>query len=141
VLLGSPVARGFIVTLLEDNGGRERPLLPSLTELVVVGFSSYQLSSLPLCDALMKRVEQGIPLEILDLRTISASHLAGDTEDWLRSLSEIVVVVLDPEKTSEAMEQIESVWKTVARGRGLFLDIDDSREEGRPDTDSDEIGG
>jgi hypothetical protein len=53
--------------LSEGDAGRERPLLPSLTELVVVDISLYALSTLPLCDTLMKRVEQGVPLEMLDL--------------------------------------------------------------------------
>lgn len=124
VLLGSTVASGSIVMLLEDNGGRERPLLPSLTELVVVGFPLDELSFHPLCDALMKRVEQGVLVEMLDLR-MCIPHLRGHTENWLRSLSEIVVDVLGPEKT-ETMEQMMSMWKTVARGP--FVDIDDSRE-------------
>ena len=36
VLLSPLTARGFIEMLLEDDGGRSRPMLPSLTELVIV---------------------------------------------------------------------------------------------------------
>jgi hypothetical protein len=68
VRLGPAAARGFIVMLMQDKGELEGPLLPSLTELVMVGFSSYSISLLPLCNAFMKRVEQGVPLETLDLR-------------------------------------------------------------------------
>jgi hypothetical protein len=137
-LLWSPAARGFIETLREDNGGRERPLLPSLRELVAVG-SSHAFSILSLSDTLMKRVEQGVPLEFLDLRAISAD--GGTAKDWFRSFSEIVVDVLDPEEASEAREQIESMWNIVARVRGPLVDIDGSREESRPYTDSDETDG
>ena len=56
VRLSPHIAGGFIEMLLEDNEERERPLLPSLTESIVVDASAYDLSSLPLIDALMKRV-------------------------------------------------------------------------------------
>ena len=54
--------------LLEDDEGRERPLLPSLTELTLVDTFQDDLCCVPLCDALRKRVEQGVPLEVVDLR-------------------------------------------------------------------------
>jgi hypothetical protein len=94
--------------LLEGDGGCERPLLPSLTELVVVDISLYALSILPLYDALMKRVEQGVPLEMLDLRMCppDPKRPLSCTGDWLRSLREIVVDVLCPEKTDEEREQM-----------------------------------
>ena len=60
--------------------------------------SLYVLSFLPLCDALMKRVEQGVPVEMLDL-LMCFTHQDGRAEDWLRSLSKIVVDILGPEKT------------------------------------------
>ena len=134
MILESPVALGFVVMLLEDNGGRERPLLPSLTELVVVDFSSYVI--LLLRDALMKRVEQGVPVEMLDLR-MCTPHPGGCTENWLRSLSEIVVDVLVSENI-EAREQMMSNWETVARGPFVDIESDDFREETRSDTDSDD---
>ena len=109
-------------------GGRERPLLPSLTELVLVNFSLNALSLLPLRDVFMKRMEQGVQVEMLDLR-MCVPHLDSDcrTEDWLLSLSEIVVDVLGPEKTFEARDQMKSMWKTVARGP--FIDYDNSSED------------
>jgi hypothetical protein len=116
----SPHAAGrFVEMLLEDDGGRERPLLPSLTELIMVDFSLYSLSLLPLYDALRMRVEQGVPVERLDLRMCYA-HPDGRAEDWLQSLSEFVVDVLPPEKSFEARKQMKSMWKTVACG--LFAD-------------------
>ncbi len=89
VRLASSAARVFLEMLLEDNGGRESPLLPSLTELVLVYTALSERRTLRLCDALMKRVEQGVPLETLDLRTCLATSRAVEL------LSEIVVVVHD----------------------------------------------
>ena len=132
VLLDSPAACGFVMMLLEDSGGRERPLLPSLTELAMVDFLPSVISFLP--DALMKRVEQGVPVETLDLHTCT-SHPGGCTENWLQLLSEIVVDVLVSENT-EARKQLVSNWETVARGPFVDIESDDSREDNRSDTDS-----
>ena len=98
--------------LLAENGGCERPLLPSLRELVIVDFSPHLLYCL--CDALMKRVEQGVPVETLDLRMCLPEREWA--RDWLQLLREIVVDVLGPVETLEAREQIESMRETVARG-------------------------
>ena len=136
VRLSPAAADGFVAMLLEDNGGRhERPLLPSLTQLVMVGFSFYSLASLPLFHALMKRVKEGVPVKILDLRMC---RLHPDdpalAEPWLDYIGEIVDV-LHPE-TSEAMEQIESIWDTVAHGP--FVSHDDSSESYRSNTDDED---
>jgi hypothetical protein len=52
---------GFKMMLL-DRSNRERPLLPLLTELVLIGSTDDWIP------ALKKRTEQGVPLERLDLR-------------------------------------------------------------------------
>ena len=91
VLLARFLVCGFIEMVLEDNGGPEKPLLPSLTELVVDHASLDWLLSLPLCDALMKRVEQGVPLDILDLRTCYYHNPVA-----VQLFSEIVVDVRIP---------------------------------------------
>ena len=99
---------GFLAMLLEDDGGREKPLLPSLTQLVLAQLSLFFLSLRPLREVLMKRIEQGVPVEILDLRNCHGYwpdlHKHSSTEDWLQSLSEIVVDVLVPGKPFDAME-------------------------------------
>jgi hypothetical protein len=137
VRLSHPAAIGFVAMLLADNGGRERPLLPSLREIVIANFSSHLLRCL--CDALMKRVEQGVPVETLDLR-MCIPHSEDDEEtsakDWIQLLSEIVVDVLGPEETLEARKQMKSRWKTVARGP--FIDNANSRELDYSVTESDE---
>ena len=67
-------------------------------------------------------------MEMFDLRMCS-THQDGRAKDWLRSLSEIVIDILAPEKTFgfEARGQLESMWETVARG--TFVDNDNSRED------------
>ncbi|KAH8976917.1 hypothetical protein EDB86DRAFT_3110417 [Lactarius hatsudake] len=68
VRLGNSTQQGFIRMLLEENEGGESPLLPSLTELVVVQTGVDDRWTLRLCDALMRRVEKGVPLEVLDMK-------------------------------------------------------------------------
>ena len=65
VRLAPITLRGFIKALLEDC---KNPLLPSLTELVLADARLDAHLTVSLRDVLMKRVEQGVPLETLDLR-------------------------------------------------------------------------
>jgi len=109
VRLAPPINHRFIEMLLEDNGGRENPLLPSLTELVLVSTELSVRSTPRLCDALMKRVEQGVPLEVLDLRECNPDSPAAVT-----LLSEIVVEVLGPATLSERAH-IRNMWDLVVR--------------------------
>ena len=105
--LAPNVATRFIAWLRSDDWGREDPLLPSLKELVVVDAHLYEKWTLRLCGALLKRVEQGVPLEMLDLRTCRPDPgypVAG------RLLGEIVVDVWGPEETLDARAQIISRW-------------------------------
>ena len=88
--LAPPLACGFREMLLQDNGSCEYPLLPSLIELALIDVALGEHRTRRLCDALMKRVEQGVPLETLDLRTCQATSHA------VRLLSEIVVDVREP---------------------------------------------
>ena len=88
--LAPPLVQEFIEMLLQDNGSCEFPLLPSLIELSLIDVALDERRTLRLCDALMKRVDQGIPLETLDLRTSHATSHA------VQLLSEIVVDVREP---------------------------------------------
>ena len=88
------------------------PRLPVLTELVVVDYSLHELLSLPLRDALRKCMEQGVPVEKIDLR-MCVLDLDDRAEDWFWLLSEIVANVLGLEK-SKTREQTKSMWETVA---------------------------
>ncbi|KAH9004775.1 hypothetical protein EDB86DRAFT_3201255 [Lactarius hatsudake] len=123
--------------LLEDRGERECTLLSSLTELVLVDIALSARRTLRLCDALMKRVEQGVPLETLDLSKCSATSRA------IELLSEIVVDVLGPETTLNKGVQMGSVWDIATRG--LFVDddsdsswVEDDHDEDDSDTGSDD---
>jgi hypothetical protein len=101
------IATKFTDWLLADEGGCENPLLPSLKELVLVNVQLDEHRTLALCDALTKRVEQGVPLEMLDLRTCT---LDPANPGAVQLLSEIVVDVLSPEETLDARARIRSMW-------------------------------
>jgi len=68
----------------------------------------------------MKRMEQGVPVETLDIRACDPHWLV---EEWLHSLSDIAVDVLGPEGRSDA-----KLWAVV---HDPFIDNDhsDSDEE------------
>ena len=120
--LSSSATRGFTKMLLEDNWGCESPLLPSLTTLILDDTMLSSRRTLRLCDALMRRVEQGVPLETLDLCTsIASSSRAVDL------LSEIVVDVLDPAEVLEESDDMNLMWDIAARG--LTIGSDSSGED------------
>ncbi|KAI9455927.1 hypothetical protein BJY52DRAFT_615793 [Lactarius psammicola] len=133
VCLAAPAARGFKEMILEDNGGREFPLLPSLTNLVLVDTALSARRTLSLCDALMKRVEQGVPLETLGLHRCIATSRAVEL------LSEIVVDVLGAEETLDASEQAVSEWDSGARG--VFVEDDSSEVEDYDEDNADTFHG
>ncbi|KAN0127940.1 hypothetical protein V8E53_014288 [Lactarius tabidus] len=90
--LASPAAYGLCEMLLGDWLERECPLLPSLTKLDLIDDTKLNMwRTLHLCEVLMGRVEQGVPLETLDLRTCRTTGYA------VQLLSEIVVDVWGPE--------------------------------------------
>ncbi|KAH9070744.1 hypothetical protein EDB83DRAFT_2579871 [Lactarius deliciosus] len=132
VRLGSSTAWGFINMLLEENGGGESPLLPSLTELVIAHVNVCNDWTLRPCDALMRRVEQGVPLEVLDLRMSILRFPPA-----VQLLNEIVVYVLGPsplEEVTTEWEKYENMWSPIIRG----LEDDNSGAEDDSDTDSDD---
>ena len=67
VRLGCTVMRAFIDALTE-GAPSEGPLLPSLTKLVTTGTPLTMDTALRLRDMLWSRVEQGVPIQMLDLR-------------------------------------------------------------------------
>jgi hypothetical protein len=81
--------KGFRDMLAEDAPS-DGPRLPLLTKLTLVDVTVTALRTFHLCDMLMERVEQGVPLEILDLRACFAADRAIDL------LKEIVVDVQEP---------------------------------------------
>jgi hypothetical protein len=134
-LMNSDISR-FLDWLRADEGGCENPLLPSLKELVLVECFLDESQTLCLCDALMKRVEQGVPLEMLDLRTcdLDQSYPAA-----VRLLSEIVVDVLGPEESFDARSLIISTWDGLTCGPFVGHDPDyDDSDTGPDDEDEDD---
>ena len=128
VRLAPPEARGFVKMLLLDNGGRENPMLPSLTELALIDGELSARRTNRLCDALMKRVEQGVPLETLDLRTCHATNFA------VSLLGEIVVDVWGPAENVETVDDLTRGSLDFATG-GPFV-----HEVNYSDDDSDASG-
>ena len=133
VRLTPVVATKFMDWLLADEGGCENPLLPSLKEFVLVDAQLNEHRAVGLCDALMKRVEQGVPLELLDLRTCSPDPANPGA---LQLLSEIVVDVLGPEETLDARAQIRSMWEHL--DDGAFIKDDDNRDANQLDGEDDD---
>ncbi|KAF8257754.1 hypothetical protein EI94DRAFT_1757048 [Lactarius quietus] len=116
-LLNSP--KWPLLRRLRLQGGRENPLLPSLKELALVDSRLHENWTLCLCDVLMKRVEQGVPLEMLDLP--------------IRLLGEIVDDVLGPEGEFEARARV--------RSSTIQLDTDDDDDDDHySDTSGNEDG-
>ena len=133
VRLAPPAARGFrhVLLLYDDDGGRSRPLLPSLKRLDLIDDTALSARrTLWLCEVLMKRVGQGVPLETLDLRTCLATGRA------VQLLSEIVVDVWGPAETLETKGPAFYTWDSVARGN--FVHDEDSGEEDYSDDDSED---
>lgn len=95
VRLALPVTPGFREALLKDDNGREYQLPPSLRRLDLIGVSLTARRTLRICNALMKRVEQGVPLETLDLRKCFV------TSNDVGVLSENVVDVWGPTEPFE----------------------------------------
>ena len=125
-----------MTALLKDDEGCKNPLLSSLTELALHGIYLNDWT-LCLCNALpvMKRTEQGVPLEALDLRMCYAN-----TPNAVRLLSEFVVDVLrpldfqGPEDTEESYyERLDMLEKMITVCKPLSshpLSDDDDSEDG-----------
>jgi hypothetical protein len=125
VCLSPHAGRGFREMLLEDNVGREGPLLPSLKKLVLINTALGSRKTQHLCDALLKRAEQGVPLEMLDLRKCLSGSRA------IELLSEIVDDVLSPEETFETRAQIlsASIARSLYHEDTSVLEEDDEDED------------
>ena len=124
-------ASGLREMLLKDSGWCKSSLLPSLTKLVLLNTVLCTNRTVRLCKALMKRVEQGVPLETLDLRTCLSARRPVEL------LCEIVADVLGPKEALETREQM----LCSCIDRGLYLDDSSGTEdcdEDDPDTGSDD---
>ena len=128
----------FLDWLEDDEGGCENPLLPSLKELVLVDniLSKYMLSQLH--GVQLQRVEQGVPLEMLDLSTCcpDPDYYADSALSRLDALNHQVDDVLYPEETVDARAQIVSTWDGLTCGP--FVGHEDDNSDTSSDEDDEE---
>jgi hypothetical protein len=130
IRLKSDGVHRFIESLREDG---ENPLLPSLKELILRDSYLDKGHILDLRDALMKRVEHGVPLEMLDLRTC---YLDYNYPAAAQALSEIVVDTMVSEEPLNGRGQTISVWPRLFSGP--FVEGDNSGEANHSWTDDDD---
>jgi hypothetical protein len=118
VRLAPSAVKAFRETLAEDpppNG----PRFPKLSKLVLVKVALTALGTYRLHDILRKRLEQGTPLEVLDLRTCVTAGRA------IQLLAEIVGDVQGPAETLETGHRAFFNWK----GGVDFFDEDEKRAD------------
>jgi hypothetical protein len=101
--------------MLED-APPDGPLLPSLTKLIILNVTLTASRAYFLRDMLIERAEQGVPLNVLDLRTCIASDRA------VQLLTEIVVDVQGPLASLPMRMEEPAVFKFY---RGMFRSYDD----------------
>jgi hypothetical protein len=126
--------RAFKGMLAEDIPlDSDGPRLPMLTKLILLDITLTAMRTFYLCDMLIERVEQGVPLEYLDLRTCIAANRA------IQLLAEIVVDVQEP--LNAPLVEKEEVFRR-DRGIGYYDEVGftDEWSSWYSDTDDDEDG-
>ena len=116
------------------------PRLPMLTKLILLDVTLTAIRTFYLRDKLIERVEQGVPLEHLDLRTCRAPYSA------IQLLTEIVVDVQEPPDAlpEDHFDPQGGAWyyneAGFDDGRGSWYDVtdDSDSEDEYGDEDSDE---
>jgi hypothetical protein len=133
VRLGVSAVQGFRRVSLDDNGEHDCSLLPSLRKLVLVDSTSVStgLEIRDLCDILMKRAEQGVPLKVVDLRMCNVPDHAATQQ-----LNELGVDVWGPTDDSSETRK-PSLTKCFSRARDLLI-RDNSDLDLAVDEDSDD---
>ena len=128
--------------MLMEDAPPDGPRLPSLTKLIIVDVVLTALRTYVLRDMLIERVEQGIPLEVLDLSTCDG------TARTIELLAEIVVDVQPPPNLLSMKEQALSgdelrpgYGRDVGFGGCLapwYGNTEDENEDDSDDSDSDD---
>jgi hypothetical protein len=129
-----PTTVGVFGGMLAEDTPPDGPRLPSLTRLILLNVKLTTLRTSHLGNMLIKRVEQGVPLECLDLRTCVAAKRA------IQLLAEIVVDLQEPlEAAPIVMEEFFNQYKVkfYDRRRSWHWDTDDN-EDYSSDEDEDE---
>ena len=128
VRLVGTVTKSFTIVLTKD-APPEGPLLPSLTKLSL--FNTLHISDTsPILDMLTERVEQGVPLEALDLRACEVPDRA------VQLFGEVVVDIQGPDVDFRSA----GWWPTLSnwsRDMGLLLFHGDFDEYDSSDDDED----
>ena len=124
VCLGPTAACAFRNTL-NDNETTGDPILPLLRKLVLVDMELRGSWIRDLCDTLIKRVERGAPLDVLDLRTcVTTDHTA------IQQLSQTGVITWGPTEGTRQTQR-PSFAKYYCDARiGLLI-----QEDSDPDSD------
>ena len=138
---------GFLEALLEDC---KNPLLPSLTELALAETTLDADQTISLRDALMKRVEQGVPLKTLDLRMCRRGPYNPVA---VQLLSEIAIDIIRPldflgtEDTEESRDagyflfaKMLTMWEPFLPYLCYSGDDDSEDGENEDDNEDDEDG-
>jgi hypothetical protein len=130
VRLVDALARGSFTEVLSKDAPRDGPLFPSLTKLSLVN-PLFNEDEDDLRDLLIGRVEQGVPLETLDLRGSTVPIYT------IQLYSEIVVDVQGPD--SELLVRVTARWPTLSNwSRDMALLFHgDADEHADVDEDSD----
>ena len=135
VRLGTLSAQHFRDILLEDSGKNECSLFPSLTKLVIVDtISSISTRRLmrAVCEILIMRVDQGVPLRGVDMRACNVPDRGA-----LQELSKLGVDVGDPtDERSETQKQSFTAYYSGLRdllaqdNSDLDSDVDEDGDDG-----------
>jgi hypothetical protein len=129
VCLGPTAACAFR-NILNDNEKSGCPILPLLRKLVLVDMELWGPWIRDLCDTLMKRVERGVPLDMLDLRTcVTTDHTA------IQQLSQTGVITWGPTKRTHRGQTQKPSFATYYCKARIGLLIQDDLD---PDSDSDD---
>ena len=119
--------------MLAENAPPDGPRLPLLTELTLVEVRLTALKTFRLRDMLIERVEQGVPLEVLDLSTCAAGARSIDL------VREIVVDVLEPQpaRRNSLMESEGFKWYG-GIGYRIEVEYDDPYDDEEDEDDEDD---
>ena len=143
-----PTSVGAFLEMLVEDAPLDGPRLPSLTRLSLLYVRLTSLRAYHIEEVLIERVEQGVPLEDLDLRTCVTADYA------IQFLSEIVVDVQEPlngppMETEEFFEDSDFLSDVgigyhdeveYDDGESSYGDTDDSENEYEDEDESEDEG-
>ena len=126
-----PTAIKAFRDVLVEDAAPDGPRFSLLTKLDLLDVTLTALRTFHLRDMLMERVEQGVPLEVLDLSACVAADRA------VQLLREVVVDVQEP-LAAEAMPTDETAFSNWDGGVGYVDEVEYDDKPWYDDTDEDE---